>query len=174
MENEYDHDLYIDIDQLEIEWLKQPHLYMKYSEMVADAGKDADEAKEKVSLKYAELDNHIREMMKANGEKITEKLVEASVLQHEAYKKALSTLNKRKHEHAILQGALRAIDQRKSALENLVRLALGGYYSMPVEPKSIENIRERALDSLDEKVRDQLNKKRSRTNVKKTRQRKKQ
>jgi len=74
------------------------------------------------------------------------------------YQIALHEYNKVKHNYGILQAAVRALDHKKAALENLVRLYVGGYYASPVEPKEKKTtIKE---DKFDDVQNRKLNKKR--------------
>ena len=154
----YEEEISIDENALEKEWLRQPGLYLKYSGLLADAEKEKNDSKENLILTYAQLDNEIREEMRLDGEKITEKVVESKVLQHLGYIDAQGKVLETTHEYQIIKGALIAIEHRKAALENLVKLWIGGYYS---EPKSDEG--ERTKDQTRKKTqikaRKKLNKK---------------
>jgi hypothetical protein len=173
---DYDQDLFIDIDQLEVEWLNQPHRYMKYAKLCIDAEKERQEAKQFFDLKKAILGETIREEfatisddLKKQGIKITESFITSKILQHKEYQKAQDSYNKRCYEHDILKVAVESFQQRKGALENLVKLALAEWFSTPTEPKSIEKIRQKSIDEIDEIIIKDLNnnKKRRRINDKK-------
>ena len=62
------------------------------------------------------------------------------------------------YEYSILNTAVKALEQKKSALENLVKLHLGGYFSEPAQDKEAPDVEER----VDKKQREQLNTKRTR------------
>jgi hypothetical protein len=165
---DYADDIRIDVDRLEVEWLRQPHLYKKYARLAEDANDLVRKAKQYLDLKRAIADETVREEMKVTGEKITEKVVESKVLQHPIYTKALDRYNRRLHEYNVIKNvALDSIHQKKSALENLVKLGLAEWFAAPIEPRSIQQVKELSMDVMDEKVRQNLNKnKRSRTNAK--------
>lgn len=169
----YDQDLFIDIDQLEVEWLNQPHRYMKYAKLCTDAEKERQEAKQFLDLKKAILDESIRndlalrsDELKEKGIKITESLITSKILQHEEYLNAENKYNKKCYDYNILKVAVESFHQRKTALENLVKLALAEWFSAPVEPKSIEKIRKTSIEEIDEIMIKNLNKKRRRVNDK--------
>ena len=154
----YEYDLSIDENSLEEEWLGQPGLYFKYSKLLAEAEEVKNKAKDNLILTAAELDESIREELKQNGEKITEKIVETKVIQSVAYIDAQGKLIEAIHEHQILKGAITSLEHRKSALENLVKLWLGGYYSEP-KAKEGNDLKEKTKKKTQTKARKKLNKK---------------
>lgn len=164
----YDQDLFIDIDQLEVEWLTQPHRYRKYAELCSDAESEKQEAKQFLDLKKAELDGVIRNNLKEQEVKITEAQVAAQVLQHNDYLEAEDNYNKKCHNYNILKVAVESFHQRKTALENLVKLALAEWFSAPIEPRSIQEIGQKAHEDIDNLMIKNLNsKKRRKVNGKK-------
>lgn len=164
----YDQDLFIDINQLEVEWLNQPHRYKKYAALCMDAEDSKNKAKQSLDLKKAILDGEIRDNLKEQGIKVTEAQVLSQILQHDDYLEVEDNYNKKCHEYNILKVAVESFRQRKSALENLVKLALAEWFSAPIEPRSIESIRQISYNEIDEMVIKNLNnKKRRRVNVKK-------
>lgn len=144
----------IDLDNLEVEWKNQHNLFHGYAVAKSDAERDfslvkADgdvtvaEAKEELELVTAELDASIRERPSEFGlEKLTEPLIKATILRQEEYQDAQKKLTKAKHDGAValaearhkadvLDAAVKALDQRKKALEKEVDLWLGSYFSTP-------------------------------------------
>lgn len=159
---DYEQDLGIDPMQLDEEWLRQPGLYMRYSEMAAEAQKVRDQAKEKVDVIKAELDRAIRkDPAKFGVDKITESVVASTILIQPEYKAAGDVLIDANYEYSVLQSAVRAFDHRKSALENEVKLWLGSYYSGPKEPRDIpggKRIVDIARDKVSSRAREVMNK----------------
>lgn len=134
----YEQDINIDEESLDIEWLEQPKLMLQYSKHCADCERKRDEAKEALELIQAELDNKIRqEPEKYNIEKVTEGTVKACILQRKAYKDANKAYLDAKYEFNIAKGAVEAFEQRKVALENLVRLHGQSYFAGPSVPRDI-------------------------------------
>ena len=135
----YEKDIVIDETALDIEWLEQPSLMMKYARNSASAKMDLDKAKEALDLVKAELDKHIRiNPSKFDIEKITEGAITAAILQHARYKKASEVVIQAQFENNIAQGAVKAFDARKDALENLVRLHGQQYFAGPKMPRDLE------------------------------------
>jgi len=129
--------LEIDEHNLEREWTRQPTLYFRWAQQAADARLAMDEAKATVEIARAEVDSEVRadpERFGING-KLTEKAVEATISQSTACIGAVRRFGKAKHRYDIMSALVSALEQRKSALENLVRLHLANYYSEPRTPK---------------------------------------
>ena len=155
----YEIDLEIDRDSLDQEWLKQPQLYFRYAKLASDADAEMGKIKERLETTKAEQDGYIREKAKEDGEKITEKIVESRIIAGKAYKYIFDQFNVAKHEVGIMRAAVMAMEQRKSALENLVKLYCAGYWAEPREPKD-SKFEEKAIDKAEVKQRKTLNNKR--------------
>lgn len=126
--------LEIDIHQLEREWAGQPDLYKQYADELADARTQLDELESKLDVVKAQLDRDIRDRPSYYGlpeTKTTEGAIKACVLDHKKHKAAVVAVQDARHRVNILQGAVVALDHRKKALEKLVDLWMGGYYSTP-------------------------------------------
>jgi hypothetical protein len=124
-------DLSIDKYKLDDEWSKQPDLYHAYGAMLADAENERDRAKEFLDLTEATVSDIIRR----TSEKTTETSIKNQVLMHEDYKEAMRTYLEKKNACKHLQVVISALEHKKSALENLVKLFLSDYYSEPSVPK---------------------------------------
>lgn len=157
----YEEELSINPDALDVEWLAQPSLFMKYAEAASEARHAMDEAKENVDLVKAEVDREIRQDPGAFGlEKTTEGSISAAVLCHERYQEAIEKYNQSRFQNDLLMNAVRAFDQRKVALENLVKLHGQSYFSGPSEPRNLgmEWDKRVKCSSARSKVKDRLNK----------------
>jgi hypothetical protein len=134
----YEDDLSIDESALDVEWLEQPQLMFKYARYCAELEKVADEAKDKLEYVKAEVERDIRESPEKYGiVKITEAVVAGTILLQEKYKGALVEYNKAKFDAKVSGGAVRSFDQRKTALENLVRLNGQQYFAGPTVPRNL-------------------------------------
>lgn len=154
----FEKDLEIDKDKLDEAWLKQPRLYFNYARLAEDASNNLAKTKDDLEITHAKIDSNVRQSAAANDEKMTDKIAESRVLKSKEYQKALDEYNQAKHDYGILQAAVRALDHKKSALENLVKLYVGGYYASPVEPREKKTtIKE---DKFDDAQNRKLNRKR--------------
>jgi hypothetical protein len=143
----YERDIVIDDSALDVEWLDQPSLFMKYARNAANCRQDVDEAKEGLDLAKAELDKDIREHPKKYkiGEdiKITEAVVSAAIIMDDKYKAAMKRMADAKYDLDIAQAAVSAMNQRKEALENMVKLYIAGYFAGPRVPHNLTEEREK-------------------------------
>lgn len=135
---DYEKEIGIDPDALDVEWLNQPSLFLKYSEACAEARKKLDQAKERLDVVKADLDHRVREDPSVFGvQKVTEAAVSSAVTVHREYRESYKKYIDAKYEFDILSRAVQAFEQRKSALENLVRLHGQGYFAGPKEPREL-------------------------------------
>jgi Mg-chelatase subunit ChlI len=121
-----------DPDRLDREWIKQPGLYLKYAEKLADARKDFADAKAELEVVKAELSRDIRAMPETYGlKKVTESGIEGAVVLQKKHRLALETMNECKHRVDVLEAVVSALEHKKRALENLVTLHGQSYFATP-------------------------------------------
>jgi len=150
----YKRDLDIDMNDLEGEWLKQPSLFMYYSQEHSEAIKERENAKNNLDVIDAQLDSEIRRDWEKHWTKSpTETAVKNWVLQHEKHKKALDVFNEKSHSVNLLQSAKSAFDHRRKALENLVTLLVTGFHSEPKVSKHITKGEHLGLDKTKKVIR---------------------
>jgi hypothetical protein len=134
----YEEDIKIDETALDVEWLEQPRLMMRYAKHSANMRMQTDFAKERLDVVKAELDREIRLNPEAfDIAKITEATVLAAIISHEKYAQANRAFLEARYESDIANAAVRAIDARKDALENLVRLHGQQYFAGPKMPRDL-------------------------------------
>ncbi len=140
----YEHDIKIDHDSLDLEWLEQPNLMMRYSRHQAQCAFELDKAKERLEIVRAELDKKIRVEPEEYGiAKVTETVVANIILMQQEYKDAQKEVLDAKYEFDIARAAVSAIHGRKDALENLVRLHGMQYFAGPNMPRDLNKELER-------------------------------
>ena len=137
-EYDFSTDLAIDPEALDVEWLQQPSLYVKYSTLASKARQEMEEAKDKIDLVKAEIDKEIRDNpTKFTGEdkKPTEAQITSLVTQDKRFKEANSEYNELRLNFNILMGIVTGMDHKKSALENQEFLATNpGNLFLPTKP----------------------------------------
>ena len=149
-EFDYEHDLEIDQFNLDREWVQQPNLFMKYSQAAAEADAEVKQLHEKLKVLRSEL---ILESRTEGGAKNANEQ-EAYYRTKPAFKKLKQKLIESEHEAQILQSTVFAFQQRKQALENLVKLHGQQYFSDPVgEDMSADRMVSRKHRSRKKKVR---------------------
>ena len=131
---DFSSEIQIDPDALDIEWLMQPQVFLKYAELCVNAEMKYDRAKEKLEFVRASLDSEIRSnpiAFTGVDKKPTEAQINSIILKSDDYKQKLSLFNSRKRDFKLLSAAVKAFEQRKSALENLVKLHGQSYFASP-------------------------------------------
>lgn len=132
MELDHKRDVQINKDALDREWVRQPQLAMEYAEAATNAQAELDAAKERLELVKADLDKRTRQLLTSGDKKPTEAAISSAVLLHDECKEASQNYLEARRVLGILRAAADAIcDQRKAALENLVKLFGMGYFSTP-------------------------------------------
>jgi hypothetical protein len=156
----YKEDLDINPDALDLEWLRQSSLMMKYTKLAAKANREVDRAKEKLDVTKAGLDKAIRkDPQQYEIEKLTEGSVFAAIIVQGSYTEDNGLYLQAKYEADMAKGAVRALEHKKDSLEGLVKLYLSGYFSGPNVPKMLNRgwEQEEKQKSSDEKVASKFN-----------------
>lgn len=154
----YEKDIEIDETSLDIEWLEQPKLFMQYSRHLADMRRRTDEMKQTLDVVKAEIDRDVREdpeRFQITG-KVTEGAITSAVLTNEAYKTAYQAFLDAKYEMDMAQSAVRAFEQRKEALEYLVKLHGQQYFAGPQLPRDIQWEREERRKGMNLKIAERM------------------
>ena len=135
-EYDYEEDLAVNVNALDIEWLDQPRLFMKWSKLSAEARKKADDAKSNLDVVRAEQDDQIRTSY-GGEKKPTEAAITNMVIMSSAFRKATRKYHKARFNVVVLDGAVKSFEQRKTSLENLVRLQGQQYFAGPSAPREL-------------------------------------
>lgn len=149
---DYEADIEIDEQALDVEWLDQSGRMFDYCRHAASTQMDMDLAKERLDVVRAELDQRVRADPEQYGLELrstkdgkpqppTEGAILSTVMTQTEYQEATQDYLRKKFEYGVAQGAVRAFDQRKSALENLVRLHGQSYFAGPSVPHDLSEIR---------------------------------
>ena len=135
---DYEQDLTIDESALDVEWLQQARLMMQYGRYCSECKLEMDKAKEHLEVTKAELDKDIRTNPDSfDLAKITEGVVSNTIILQPEHQEALDAYLNAKYEFDMALNAVRAIDQKKAALENLVRLHGQQYFAGPSVPRDL-------------------------------------
>lgn len=131
----FETELEIDKYALDEEWLKQPNLYFHWSQAKTQALAERDDAKRKLDYKKSTLDLAVRKDPKNWGlDKPTESSIASVIVGDKDYQKELKTFQEANHDYNILEDSIRALEQKRSALDNLTKLHISGYYTSGKEP----------------------------------------
>ena len=150
----YEKDIRIDPDSLDVEWLRQAELVKKYGVHQANTRKEMDEMKETLEAVKAKLDMRIRSEPEAFGlPKVTEGAIQSTIILQEEYKEAMAEYSEAKYENDVALSVVEAFRHKKSALENLVQLLQSSYFAGPKSPRDL------SYEALQKTERKEVNKK---------------
>ena len=144
--------LYIDKYNLDYEWQRQPMLYQQWANKLAEAEKDKDKLKLDLDIEEANLDRKNRRILASDGDKVTEAMVKNAIMQDKNWFKSQQNYLNAKHNVKVIATVVEALNHKRAALENEVKLYLAGYYATPTIPK-------KAKEDVEEATREKINKK---------------
>lgn len=136
----YAQDIRIDPEALDVEWLKQPDIELKYIEAVAELAKEKDYAHEAVKTIRSELIQEANENPEdcCGKERPNAGDIEAYYRTHKKYKKARKEMIELEAELQVLTDMKDMIHfTRTKSLENLVKLHGEGYFAGPSVPRNL-------------------------------------
>lgn len=151
----YREDILVDRYNLDELWEKQASLYVRYAEAYADAQAETKRADERVSLfkddlemVKAKLDAELRATWQEKEFKSqpTEAAISNWIIVQPLYREGVKKLRAARQDYIgryrierRLKAAVQGFDHRRSALEYLSRLMLGGYYANPNMPREFKD-----------------------------------
>lgn len=125
----YKDDLRIDENNLEVEWMKQPRLYMYWAEQETAAQVERDKLQRRLTVLHAEYDAKIRAAPKTFGiEKISEPAIKNTIQKIEEYRELELSLIEANKNLKLLSAAVTAFEHKKRSLTKLTDLWIAGYY----------------------------------------------
>lgn len=138
-QEKFDDIINIDRYRLDDEAENQPRLVWKYGKMYCKAQLRLDEAKAKLKVVEADVDEAVRGMPKKfglnDGKKPTEKAISAAILRSDLYQDALNKMNKAQYRVNLLQKACTTLEHKRSSLNILNNQDERGYFARVKEPK---------------------------------------
>lgn len=170
-------DKQIDPDQLDVEWLDQSNLFYKYSSALNEAIANREDSKLLVERKKKELDTLKSELEleirkdpdSFDLEKVTESSVKAAILASDDHKKLLEEYFEASEEYNSalkevndLFTCVNTMQEKKTALENLVRLLGQQYFSTPMVPRDLPTEYQRRKQEKEQTKKNSRNKVRRR------------
>ena len=155
----YELDIEIDDSALDVEWLHQPALALKYGVYLAECRQTLQQAEETVKLIRAELikkANDDSDRYLGKGVKPTGANIESYYRNHRRHKEAKEEWVKAQFEVNVAEVAYKEISTaRKAALQNLVELHGQNYFAGPSVPRDLtyENLQKEKQKSSNKKIR---------------------
>jgi hypothetical protein len=140
-ELDYENDMAIDPDQLDIAALEQSNLAMKYSTAAADFDRAAKHAAERVKVLRSQLVRDVTsdpEGCLGKGLKATGAVIEAYYRNDEGYKEAKDAVIEAEYQRDLAKaGAVNISYQRKKMIEILAQLLQAQYFCGPSVPRDL-------------------------------------
>jgi len=141
----------IDRNNLDLECVKLPKVYLVFGEAYAESLLHSDEADRDLKIIKAELDFKVRSKPKKYKLKarVTEKAIENAILTSKEYRKAEKVCIERRYTTSLLREILRSLEMKKKSLENLVILHGQNYFSTPtpknVDKETVKDLRQKLI-----------------------------
>jgi hypothetical protein len=167
---DFDNEVAIDLDNLHEEWRTHAGIRHKYAKEVAYLDKVVKQQRKLIEVKKAKLKEAISKsilQIKEDNPKFTVQQVDATVAGYDEIRIPENELSDVQNELIALEynfnmarNALQAFDDRKTALENEVKLWNSNYFSSPTEERTIESnksIVAKGKDETSKKVRARMN-----------------
>lgn len=140
MNDEFDYEEFMEIDEdsLDVEWLEQPKKMVQMVKIAAKVKINMERAKDNLAQVKAELAKKVRAAPEKYGiEKITIDAVNDVVQTNKKYIEAYEEYLEAVYENEVASGSVKATEQRKSSLENLVKLHGQQYFAGPKVPRNL-------------------------------------
>ena len=138
----YEKDLRIDEDALDLELLNQASLFMRYAKHYAFTQKEVENAKQILDLTKADLDLKIRSNPeKFKIEKVTEGAIQAAILINEEFQEANQQCLDAQYEKNMAGNAVQSMTMRKEMLEGMIKLLAQSYFAGPSVPHDLSKLK---------------------------------
>jgi hypothetical protein len=138
----YEKDLRIDEDALDLELLNQASLFMKYAKHYAFTQKVVEETRQALDIKRAEVDKAIRENPeKFKIEKVTEGAIQSTILTDKGYQEANQKHLEAQYEKNMAGNAVQSMTMRKEMLEGMIKLLAQSYFAGPSVPHDLSKLK---------------------------------
>lgn len=144
--NEFELDLRLDPDQLDVECVRQAEIFFKWSERSVTSRGALDRLKLQLEVAEARLELEIRQDPKGHGiegERVTEAAIKAALVTHPKRLRLNEELNQARDDNAMLEKAVAGLEMKKRMLENLVTLHGQQYFAGPATPRSLGKLYQR-------------------------------
>lgn len=144
--------LEIDLLELDREWSRQPKLYHEYADQLSNARKRLNRAEAEMKVVKAEIDRDIRSKPESFGlaAKPTEVAIANTVILQKKHRRAVDEVIEAQHLVDMLFAMVNSLEQRKTALENEVKLLGQRYFA---DPRADEEGTRRMIEDRKNKVR---------------------
>jgi hypothetical protein len=131
--------MHIEPDALDVEWLEQAGRFMVVSKEASRLKKELSLMREEADVLEANMTNRIRRHPAKYGmeDRVTEGGIKAAVTANEEVRTLAGKIIDKQYELDLVQSAVRAMEHRKQALEELVQLHGQQYFAGPKDPRDL-------------------------------------
>lgn len=151
--SEFEKDLEIDVDQLDIMAASQGELFFKWAEKATEAKAEVEQAKFRLEICISRISNDVRKNPKDyEVEKVTNDSVDVAVKSTEEYQEAYTEWLEAKKEADLISNAVSAMEQKKRMIESLITLHGQQYFAGPSVPRSLSDAWKEAKKDREKKV----------------------
>lgn len=137
----YLEDIKIDSTALDVELLNQPNLVFEYGKAYSKAVIETKKASQHLELVESDIVGEINANVVDTlgvGVKATEANKRSYIIKQTSYSIANNELLDAEENERLCKIAYTAIIEKKSSLENLVKLAIQGYFALPSTARDLE------------------------------------
>ena len=145
----------LDLGLLDRHWLEQAKLVFNYGNKLAEAKETLERAKSSHEVKRAEtMSDIVADPEKYGLKKTTADVIKSTIDVHPDVMAAQKLIQSSKYEVDICQVMMSALDNRKAALENLVKLHGQQYFATPqADEAGHEVLKDKKINKLKEHIR---------------------
>lgn len=138
LRSEFEKDLQIDPNQLDVEAAQQGELFFKWAERAIEAKQAYERAKLRLDVKQAEISFEVRKDHRAFGlDKVTESAIDSTVRQNEDVLRHTDEMMDAKEAMLYLDKAVEAMEMKKRMIEVLITLHGQQYFAGPSVPRDL-------------------------------------
>lgn len=124
----------INILELDLEWLDQSSIMGQACAKLSELEADEREAEGLLELRFAKLQQAVRSNPTKHGldpKNLTETGIKSVVYALPEYRQTWQRHHNAQYATSLQKGVVKTLEQRKTALENLVKLHGQGYFALP-------------------------------------------
>ena len=157
----FDIDAAINPMELDVEWFKHANLVAKYSRLCSDSEAKAKRAEERMKTMRSKIIKLVyAKPSKLPGGKPVAQVVEAYYRSHPKYISLKEKMLTAQHTHSLCLNAMSVLSNKRTAMENLVKLLAMDFWSGPKSANDFtdKEMRKRIRTEASDKVKTRKNK----------------
>lgn len=109
----------IDPGALDWDLCNMGQILVNYGEIEAELKAEVERKDSSLELLHANMDNETRALARSSGEKMTENMIERTIIRNETYQAAVESLRISRKNHNLMRWAMGALNKKVECLINL-------------------------------------------------------